>query len=356
MTNLRTTSLTLAQTLAAMSCALLAVIPLLWLMGRPGWTVVATLWEGPFGDRYRFCDALGRSCPLILCGLSVAVAFRCRAWNIGAEGQYVCGAILATAVGVHCGPPQAGPAWITLGVLIVAAALGGVVWALVCALLEVYRRVPLVLGTILMNFVATGLLSYMVYGPLQGADRSIPESESISPSARLLTLVDGTDFHLGWYAAVLAAGVVWFLVHHTSAGFALRAVGGNPVAARFAGINVGRVTIAAMALSGALAGLAGGMQVAGVSYLLHVQAAEGFGYMGIAVALLARLHPLGVVLAGVALAMLDVGAMHVERTTMLGVPADLATAVKGVLILAVLVFSSAAVSRRLNRLAAGERA
>lgn len=330
----------------ALFCALAAVVLLMWALNKPGWQIVCTLWEGAFGDRYRFFDGLGRSCPLILCGLAVAVAFRCRALNIGAEGQYVCGAMAATAVGLHC---ASWPATSALLALALAAGTAGAAWALLCALLDVYRHVPLVLSTILMNFVATGLLSYVLDGPLQGSDAALPESDFISHNVMLVPLVPGTDLHIGSYVALVFAIALWGLIQGTTFGFGLRAAGASPLAARYAGINVQHKILQSMGISGALAGLAGGLQIAGVSHLLHIHAAEGFGYMAIAVAMLGRLHPVGVAAAGFVLAMLDIGASHLERATTIGVPADLALVIKGVLILTVLAVGSPRVTRWLVR-------
>ena len=319
--------------MAAAALATLAVAAAMMLLGKNPVAVIGGLMAGPLTDRYRFIEALARACPLMLCGLAVAVAFRCQAWNIGVEGQYLAGAMAVAAVGITAGN---WPGWVLVPAMLVAAAGAGAIWALPAAWLEYRRRVPLVLSTILLNFVAINLVRYLAGGPLQGPDKSAPESALIAPQAYLQPMVPGTDFHWGFVLAVLAAAGLWVLLRWATAGFALRAAGLNPVAAEWAGIRVGQVKVGVMALSGALGGLAGGMQLAGVHHLLRDDAAEGFGYVGIAVALLGGLNPLGVAVAAVALGMLDIGAMHLERQSALGVPAEVSQVIKGVLILTLL--------------------
>ncbi|MEP0841712.1 MAG: ABC transporter permease, partial [Phycisphaerae bacterium] len=285
------------------------------LLGRNPAAILSALATGPFADRFRFVESLARATPLMLCGLAVTLAFRAGAWNIGVEGQYLAGAMAMTAIGTAAGP---WPGWLLVAACLVASAAAGALWAVPAVALDNRRGVPLVLSTILLNFVALHLVQYLTRGPLQGDDPAAPESAPLAPQARLFPLVTGTDFHWGFGLALLAAGACSVLLRRSTAGFALRAAGLNPVAAEWSGIRVNRVKFRVMCLSGALGGLAGGMQVAGVHHLLRDDAAEGFGYVGIAVALLGRLDPLGVAVAAVALGMLDVGALHLERQGRLG--------------------------------------
>jgi simple sugar transport system permease protein len=299
----------------------------------------------PINNGYRFAESLGRSCPLILCGLAVAIAFRAQAWNIGVEGQYLMGAIAATAIGVHGG---AHPGWLLFMVMALASIIAGAIFAIPAALLETRRGVPLVLSTILLNFIAVSLVSYLTQGPLRGSDPSAAQSDPIARQAFLPSIVTSTDFHWGWPVAIVIALLLWLLINWTTIGFELRVVGLNPIAARWSGMSVPKIKILVMCLSGGIAGLAGGIQIAGVSHLLNIQASEGFGYVAIAVALLARLNPLGTVVAGIFIAMLDIGAAHIERQPALAIPSDLAQVIKGMMVLCVLILSSTKVVRKMT--------
>lgn len=333
---LRATIRVLGTSLAAAAAATIIVLLVAALMGKDAPGILVALVAGPLGDVYRFADALGRACPLILCGLSVAIAFRCQAWNIGAEGQYLCGAMVAAAMGTRLGSL---PGLLLVPCILLACGCAGAAFAAPAAWLENRRRVPLVLSTILLNFVAITLVTWLTQGPLRGSDPSAAQSNPIAASSHLPSLVAGTDLHAGFIVALIAAGLTWILVGWSTLGFAMRICGSNPTAAQWAGIHVGRVKLTAMLLSGGLAGLAGGVQVLGVHHLLNIQASEGFGYVGIAVALLGRLHPMGVTVAAIAIGMLDIGAGYAERQPQLGVPADLAAIIKGLLVICVLIIT-----------------
>lgn len=332
----------LVRSIAAVVLATLLVAVAAAAIGRNPVAILIGLAEGPFGSPYRFADALTQACPLLLCGLAVAVAFRCQALNIGVEGQYLCGAMAAAAVGIGA---SAWPGWLLIPSLLVCGTLAGALYAVPAVVLELRRNVPLVLSTILLNFVAIALLSYLTQGPLQGADGTAPESDLIAPQAVLRPLVARTDLHLGFPLALGIAAALWILLRWGTGGFELRVVGQNPDAAHWAGISVARVRFRAMCLSGALGGLAGALQLAGVHRVLRIDAAEQFGYVGIAVALLGWLHPLGVAAAAVFIGCLDVGAMHLEQQPALAVPSEIAQVIKGVLVLGVLVFSGDRLAR-----------
>lgn len=330
--------------------ATLLVALALTALGKDPLAVLSVLIRGPLGDRYGMIESLARSTPLILCGLAVALAFRAQAWNIGVEGQYLAGAMAATAVGTA---GSGWPGYVLVPVLLAGAAAAGGLWAVPAIALDHRRGVPLVLSTILLNFVALHLVQYLTRGPLQGPDVSAPESALIAGQGHLPLLVPGTDLHGGFILAIAAALAGAIVLHWGTAGFALRAAGLNPVAAEWAGIRIRRVKFRVMCLSGALGGLAGGMQVAGVHHLLRDDAAEGFGYVAIAAALLGRLNPLGVAVAAVALGALDIGALRLERQSRLGIPADLAQVIKGILILTLLV--TAGLRTRFPRASTGRR-
>jgi simple sugar transport system permease protein len=274
---------------------------------------------------------LVRSVPLVLTGLAVALAFRGGVWNIGAEGQLYAGAIAATWVGLSAG---ALPPWVLAPVVLGVAALAGAAWALVPALMKLRLGVGEVITTILMNFVAIDLAAYAVSGPLQEARGVFPQTDPIAEGARL-PLLFGSRLHVGFLVALGLAFLLWGMLRWTRAGFALRAVGASPEAARVAGrIDPARVMGTAFLGSGALAGLAGGVQVAGVTYALYEGLSPGWGYTAIAVALLAGLHPVGVVLVGILFGALEGGAGAMQRSA--GIPAAWVSAVEALAILSVL--------------------
>lgn len=275
---------------------------------------------------------LVRSVPLVLTGLAVAVAFRAGVWNVGAEGQLYAGATAAAWLGLMGGSLSA---WILLPAVLVSAAAAGALWALVPALMKLRLDVGEVITTLLMNFVAIYLTAYAVHGPLQEPRGVFPQTEAIAAGARLPALVPGTRLHLGaLLAVVLAAGLTW-LFRHTRFGFQVRSVGASSEAARVAGrIDTRKVVLVSFLGSGALAGLAGGVQVAGVTYALYEGLSPGWGYTAIAVALLAALHPLAVLATGILFGALEAGAAAMQRDA--GVPAVWAVAVQALVILAVL--------------------
>lgn len=271
--------------------------------------VAWTLAEGAFGSTYNLSETLVQSVPLLLTGLSVALSFRGGLFNIGAEGQLLMGAIAATWVGAQSAPPAA----LHLPLVLVAGAAGGALWAGVAALLRIYRGVPEVLSTLLLNFVAVQAVAWMVRGPLQEAARQFPWSDKVAVPARLVLLLPNTRLHMGVVLAVTLAVLVWFYLRRTAGGFALRAVGAGPEAAEAAGIPVARTLALTFLLSGALAGLAGSVQISGVTHYLSDNYSPGYGYTAIAVALLANLSPLGIVPSALFFGALTAGSFTVQR-------------------------------------------
>jgi simple sugar transport system permease protein len=222
-----------------------------------------------------------------------------------------------------------------------AAALGGALWAALPALLRVRRGVGEVITTLVLNFVALNLVSWVVRGPLQEPRRVFPQSAPIAEAARLAPLWEGTRLHWGFPIAVALAVLLWWVLGRTAVGFRLRAVGASPSAARVGGrIPVAPLTLGTFLASGSLAGLAGGVEVAGVTYALYEGLSPGHGYTAIAVALLARLNPLGVVAAGALFGGLEGGAGAMQRSV--GVPAAWVRLVEALVILSVLAIGRAA--------------
>jgi len=317
---------------AALGLGLLALALSVRLAGYDASAALAALWQGAFGSWYALTSAtLVRAVPLIIIGLGIALAFRGGALNIGADGQFYAGAIAATWVGLHV---AARPAPIAIVAVLAAATLAGMAWIAVPVLLKFRFGVLEVISTLLLNFVAEALVSLMVQGPLQERQHIYPQSDSIAEAARLPVL-PGSRLHAGIALALVAAVVVWHIFARTYWGFKLRAVGAGARAAEISGrIDARRISVVALLGSGALAGLAGGVEVSGVSYALFQNLSPGYGFTAIAVALLARLHPLGVVATGILFGALEAGAGAMQRDA--GVPAVAVYVVEAVVILVVL--------------------
>ena len=310
-------------------------IPLLLrALGFEAIPATAALLRGSVGSAYAITSAtLVRATPLVLTGLSVAIAFRAGVFNIGAEGQLLAGAAAAAAVSLL--PALAQSRWNPLVALVVGAAAGGL-WAGIAALLRVRFHVLEVISTILLNFVALYLVGYLVRGPLQEPLRIYPQSGSIAAVARLPRILPASRLHVGFLIAVLVAAAAWWIVQFTAAGFRLRTIGANPDAARIAGeIDVARVATRVFVISGAIAGLAGAIEVTGVTFALYENISPGYGYTGIAVALLARLDAGGVIASGLLFGALEAGASAMQRDA--GVPAVVVSIIEAIIVLGLIV-------------------
>jgi simple sugar transport system permease protein len=284
------------------------------------------LLSGSLGSLAAWTATLRETAPLLITGLAVALAFRGGVWNIGAEGQLLAGALCATVVATRwC---VGAPAWLLVPAVALAGALGGALFGGVAGVLRATRGVSEVIATILLNFVASCLVALAIHGPLQEAARAYPKSDPFPAAAMLPAL---GRVHAGLLVGLLLAFALQALVFRTPFGFRLRAVGLAPVAARFAGISPERLALSTLALSGALAGLAGAFEVAGVTGQLYEGLSAGTGYTAIAVALLARLQPLWVIPSALLFGALEAGAAAMQREA--GVPAVLTQVVQGVVIL-----------------------
>lgn len=289
--------------------------------------------RGAFGSWGAFTSiTLVRSVPLILAGLAVALAFQAGVWNIGAEGQLYAGAIAAVWVGLVGG---ALPGVVLVPLVLLAALGAGCLWAVVPTVMRVRLGVGEVITTILMNFVGIYLAAYMVHGPLQEARGVFPQTDAIAEAARLPKLLPGSRLHLGFAIAVVLAVTLAMVLSRSRVGFQIRAVGASEAAARVSGqIDTRRVLVGTFLLSGAIAGLAGGVEVSGLTYALYENLSPGWGYTAIAVALLAGLNPLGVLVTGVLFGALQAGAGAMQRDA--GIPAAWVGVVEALVILAVL--------------------
>lgn len=323
----------LATPLLALATALGASAVLIAIAGGDPLRALGALADGAFGSADAWSEVGVRTCPLLLCGLAVAVAFRAGIWNIGAEGQLLVGAVMVAWLGTRVG---AWPAPLAILLVLGAAALGGALWAGIAGLLRSARGVDEVISTIMLNFIAAGMVGWLVNGPLMEAASTYPQSDALAAAARLPRLFTGYRLHAGLLVALLCAAGTWMLLFRTALGFEMRAAGLNLLAARLAGLRTGGALLRALALSGALAGLAGGIEVAAVTFRLYESFSPGYGFTAIAVALLGRLHPLGVVAAALLFGALDAGSSAMQRAA--GVSSVLVSAVQAAVIFALLAF------------------
>lgn len=282
----------------------------------------------PLTSQFTLLEVLVSATPILFTGAAVAIAFRAGYWNIGAEGQLLLGAVAAAGIGTLV----AGlPAVLTLPAMVAAGALAGAGWALVPALLRVRFGIDEVVTTLLLNPVALLFVNGLLHGPWRDPVSGFPESPRIAVSAEFPALIDRSRLHLGFLVAIVIVVAAGFVLARTPAGLRLRAVGLSPHGARFAGINVRRTLLAAALVSGAVAGLAGVSEVAGIQHRLTGGLSPGYGYTGIVVATLGTLTMPGVALAALFLGDLSVGASSAARS--LGIPSQLGAVVQGVLLL-----------------------
>jgi ABC-type uncharacterized transport system permease subunit len=305
---------------------------ILWA-GVPVLEAYALLFKGAFGSAFALKETFTRSIPLMLTGLAVAVAFRSKFYNIGAEGQLYAGALASVYFGTGLIDL---PAFIMVPFLLLVGALAGGALLLVPVLLKTKLKVDEVVTTLLLNFVMLLMVSYLIEGPWRDPmAMGWPQTASIVDNGVLPALLAKGRLHAGLIVALLAAVLVWAVMRFTVLGYEIKAVGFNAKAAEFSGINVNKTVIYTALISGGLAGIAGVSEVAGLKGYLTLDLSPGFGYTGVAVAMLARLHPLSVVPAALFLSAIYVGADSMSRAA--NIPTYIADVLVGVSVLAILV-------------------
>jgi simple sugar transport system permease protein len=316
--------------LAGAVVGLLIGAVLIAIAGVNPWTAYRDMFFGAFGGERQIQETVLKTTPLLLMGLGLTVAFRARVWNIGGEGQYYMGALLGGMVALFF------PDWprpLLIGTMLTAAVIGGALWALVAGLLKVYRGMNEIISTLMLNYIAILFVQYMARGPLQEPGGFLPESAQFVPAAMMPTFFD-SRIHLGVILAVLCIPLVYALLWRTPLGFRLRAVGSRVSVARYAGINVNWMVLFVLLLSGALAGISGIVEVSTLHTRIKGTISGNYGFSGILVALLGRMHPAGVAVASVFFASLAIGAQSMKVVS--GLPDALANAIQAVVVLCVL--------------------
>jgi ABC-type uncharacterized transport system permease subunit len=316
---------------AALALTVLVASLLALVAGANPFATLGLIIKGAVGSKFALLETLNRATPLIFTGLAVAVAFRAKLWNIGAEAQLYGGAIVTVLIGT-----SALSALPTVPHLLLMGLVAAVVGALILlgpVILKTRFGVDEVVTTLLFNFIMLLFVSYLLEGPMKDPmGMGWPKSEALPKDARLPRIVNGLRLHWGFALGLLAAAAVWLIQTRTTLGYEIRAVGLNMAVARFAGIPVNRVAVKTALLSGGLAALAGFSEVAGLKGHLSLDLSPGFGYTGIIVAMLALLHPLGVVVSAIFVAGVFVGADSMSRA------ADVPTYIADMLMAVALLF------------------
>jgi ABC-type uncharacterized transport system permease subunit len=284
-------------------------------MGVNGVQAVRDIFLTPFLEPQRWPDLGVKGAPMIMIALGLAIGFRANVWNIGAEGQYIMGAIAGTGVALATHEMTG---WWILPAMAIAGVLGGMAWAALPALLRVKLQVSEILTSLMLTYVAVQVLYYLVRGPWKDPDGfNFPQTRMFTADQTLPIVIPETLVHLGIPLALLLALIAWLLMERTTAGYGVKVVGLAPAAARHGGFSAAKVTWASLMISGGLAGLAGLFEAAGPFGQLTPQFPVGYGFAAIIVAFLGRLHPLGIVLGGIVLAATDVGGEIAQTTARL---------------------------------------
>lgn len=320
--------------LAVLTAVVLGGVVIAVVGGNPFMAYIGLI-QGSFGSVKALSETAVWASPYIFAGLAVAVAFKGGLFNIGAEGQLALGAVVAALIG-YALPGWLGfdlPAIIHIPLAVLLGALAGALWAAIPGALKAYTGGHEVINTIMMNYIALNLTSFLLNGPMKDTNPNNVSARTpeIALSARIPPLFDGLRVHWGFILALVVAFLVWFIIWKTTLGFEIRTVGSNPDAAKYAGINVKRTIVLTMALSGLLAGLAGTIEVTALNYRHELGFSMGYGFDAIAIALLGKSHPLGVVIASILFAAMRNGATRMQFLTR--IPVDVISVIQALILL-----------------------
>ncbi len=291
--------------------------------------------QGAFGSTDALSETAVWATPYIFAGLAVAFAFKGGLFNIGAEGQLAFGAVVSALIGyalpgwLHMNLP----AYIHIPLSVGLGVLAGAIWAAIPGALKAYTGGHEVINTIMMNYIALNITSFLLNGPMRDPDplNLSARTPEIAPSARIPELFPGLRVHWGFILALIVAVIVWWLLWKTTLGFEIRTVGANPDAAKYAGINVKRTIVLTMAISGALAGLAGAIEVTALNYRHELGFSVGYGFDAIAIALLGKTNPYGVILAAILFGAMRNGGTRMQFMTQ--IPVDIISVIQALILL-----------------------
>jgi ABC-type uncharacterized transport system permease subunit len=317
----------------AVGLALATVAVLLIAIGSDPRDAFRDMWSAAVGDRFALSTTVTKTLPRLLPALGIALALRAGLWNIGAEGQLYIGALATTAAALYA-PGVGGAALIAVS--LVAGALAGAGWALIPGVLRAKRGVSEVITSLMLVYIGVQLTSYVLQGPWAAPGATFPASPFVPLDASLPILVSGTLLNAGALLALAMVVVAWILMSKSTFGLRLNAIGGNERAARVAGVRVPLMIILALCVSGAFAGLAGGIEVLGVRGRLVEGFSPGYGFEAIAIALLGRLNAFGILAAAILFGALDAGTAGLQ-TAAQGVPASISQIAEGLAVAYVLI-------------------
>jgi simple sugar transport system permease protein len=313
--------------LALLATVLLGTLLFVLLGKDPVAGLSMFFWE-PIRSAYSLSELLLKATPLVLIALGLAVCFRSNVWNIGAEGQFIAGALAGGWVALQA---DAGSSRAIVVAILLAGMLGGMAWAGFVALLRDRFNASEILVSLMLVYVADLLLNYLVYGPWKDPNGyNFPQTITFAAVARVPKLFEGLRVNIGAPVALVSVGLFWLLMFRTYAGFALQVGGLAPAAARYAGFSARRSIWMSLLISGAMAGLAGALEAAGPQAQLTPHIPMGYGFAAIIVAFVGRLHPVGIVFSGVLMSMFYIGGEYAQSR--LGLPKALTGVFQGLLL------------------------
>ncbi len=321
--------------LLAVTAAIVLGGLILSIFGYDPINALGHLSQGIFGNQRNFSEVLVRTTPFIFTATGVAIAYSCSIWNIGAEGQFYFGAIIATWVGIHAGSL---PGFLLIPLGLAAGFLGGGFWGSIPGFLKARFRVNEVVMTVMLNYIALAIGSYLVTGPMKEKVGGFQQTDPIATAAQLPKIWEPTRLHLGFVIAIGIAVLMAVILFRSPLGFAIRTVGKNPQTARYAGIQIDKTIIIAMLLSGGIAGLGGAVQVYGVTRSLQAELSPGVGFTGISASVLVNNNPLGILLSGFLFGALQSGSEMMQINT--GIPLELIQIIQGITVAFVVLFGT----------------
>ncbi|MDJ0782925.1 MAG: ABC transporter permease [Desulfosarcinaceae bacterium] len=323
---------TVATLVLSLVAGLAAISVIFLFFGVNPLFALKKIFVGSFGSAYGFKETVTKAIPLMLVGSGLALAFRAKFWNIGAESQLLMGAIFATWVGLNWCPQL--PAPVAVPLIFLAGFVGGALWGVIPALLRIRFAINEVISTLMLNYICAEFLTLLIVGPWKGKTKfGFPYTDDL-PASAILGVLPGSRIHyVTLFVALAVAVVLAMVVYWTRFGYEVRVIGENPEAGKYAGINFFRTTLIIMAISGGVAGLAGVGEVAGIHHYLSYpdSISSGYGYTGIIVAWLAKLNPLFVILSGLFFAGILVGGDAIQIS--LGLPAATVQVFNGTLLI-----------------------